>query len=227
MPGTKSVGAPQGGSASRLRWTNERINVGFKGNPAPFERPKTQKSVQLDKNRQKRKLVTDRGFLPFWHGYPTLVEDARPTKHLCGLDSSKFARRHVSKRFNHYRQRLDEATGKPEIVSALHWDLKPNDLEPAYRSRYAGAVDHHPSVRGRPVTSLRKSRAVALSQAEVAVMHRIEIMNHPKFTRQSRDYKEGDAWYRSTQLEGPPQTQTRKLSLPVTCNCARMPGTDG
>ncbi|RNF13824.1 uncharacterized protein Tco025E_06030 [Trypanosoma conorhini] len=222
---TKKETVDQEKALNRLQWLIQRSKVGFKGNPPPFESAKTQKSVALEKKKASARRAGDADFLPFRHGAFTLAEDARPTKHLRGADNSRFERKADVAEVNYYHQRIDNSTGRPEIDSALCWDLK-GEVAGAQEAQESGCP--HPGVSSRVLRRERGSREVGnpylatLPRAQRAAIVRAEILNHPKFTSRSREFRAGEAWYGGTQLEGPLHVKTATASLTSTRNCIRV-----
>ncbi|RNF00673.1 hypothetical protein TraAM80_07520 [Trypanosoma rangeli] len=222
---TKKEGIDQDKSLNRLQWLIQRSKVGFKGNPPPFESLKTQKSVELEKKKASSRVAGDGEFLPFRHGAPSLAEDARPTKHLRGVDNSRFERRADLQEVNYYCQRIDNYTGRPEIESALCWDLKgevaaAGEVQGSCRHRLGGswhAVEREHDSRG-----VRNPYLATLSPAQRAAIVRADILSHPKFTGVSREFRAGEAWYGGTQLEGQLHLKPTRASLPSTRNCIRV-----
>ncbi|KAH9600798.1 hypothetical protein LSM04_006401 [Trypanosoma melophagium] len=214
-------------SLSRLHWLIQRSKIDYKGNPPPFEIHKTQKSVELAKKRASNERVGDAEFLPFWHGSSSLAEDARTSKHLRGADNSKFQERIDAKEINYFHQRLEKSTGIPEIVSALCWDLKikdPNVNKPDY-TKSSETETSYALQKRHNTKEFRNPYLATLSREERAAIYRADILSHPKFTRESREFWEGDAWYRGTQLVGPLHVATaKKSSMPSTRNCIRIKG---
>ncbi|EAN92965.1 hypothetical protein C3747_159g62 [Trypanosoma cruzi] len=222
---TKGERTYQEKSLNRLQWLIQRSKVGFKGNPCPFEPTKTQKSVALAKKRAADQLAGDTEFLPFCRGVPSLSEDASPTEHLRGVDNSRFERRVDLQELNYHYQRMDKSIGRPEIESALCWDLKGKaaDVQAARKSCPTHSdVSPHALEKKRVAKGFSNPYLATLSRAERAAIFRADILAHPKFTRQSREYRAGDAWYSGTQLEGPLHVKASKPSVPSTRNCLRM-----
>ncbi|ORC88222.1 uncharacterized protein TM35_000182790 [Trypanosoma theileri] len=214
-------------SLSRLHWLIQRSKIDYKGNPPPFETPKTQKSVEFAKKRASNERVGDADFLPFWHGTSSLAEEARSAKHLRGVDNHRFQDRIDTRKLNYYHQRLDKSTGIPEIVTALCWDLKIDDpnATKASQSKRSDPQTVRALEKKRNKKGISNPYLATLSRAERAVIYREDILSHPKFTKESREFWEGDAWYRGTQLVGPLHIETaKKTSVPSTRNCIRMKG---
>ncbi|KEG13901.1 hypothetical protein DQ04_00721030 [Trypanosoma grayi] len=222
---TKTEKEDQNKTLGRLQWLIQRSKVGYKGNPPPFDTLKKQKSVELAKKRAAKELVADVDFLPFRHGGPSLAEDARPSKHLRDVDNTKFEVQANRDDYNYCHQRIDRVTGRPEIVSALCWDLKVENGSPATAGRSCrNSTETHFLNKKGAVRGFSNAYLATLSREERAAIYRADILNHPKFTKESREYWGGDAWYRGSQLQGPPHLSVDKPPVALTRNCICMRG---
>ncbi|EAN76564.1 hypothetical protein, conserved [Trypanosoma brucei brucei TREU927] len=205
----------------RLGWLVERSKVGFKGNPPPFESAKTQKSVEIMKRKEKRKLAGGTSFKPFIHGPPRLAEDSRPTRHLRGIDTQKYDAQLSKTALSGRCQKLDRSTGCPEILAALCWDLEAKKPDANKAQKDPVGTVCHPDDGHRAATAGKNQYLLTLSKEEREAYYRSEAINHPKFTRRSREYREGLGWYHGSQLVGPLRKGSCS-SEPKTRNCIRL-----
>lgn len=166
----------------KLQWLTERSKRDYKGNPPPFENRKTRQTVEADRQRIEAKRAGDTRFRPFWHGPPTLAEDAARLSHLHGCVSDKFSAPARN------AQRNQETVG-----SCLIW----NDAVPVPCKAKAGK----PSLTSHHTAATDACSINCMSPAEKAAAYRSIIIKHPK-VRKDSIANHHDRWQRGTQLCG-------------------------
>ena len=227
MPEDPQVREKQEQLAGKLKWLINRARPDFKGNQPAFAQPKTLQSVVRAKKCEESKLAGESDFMPFWHGKVPLGYIATKGSVIRGKDEIRMIEpvepvdeNHPS--HNPYRQRLDPATQKPEVYTALTWQEK--NLGNAVVTRTGKKLFQE---KCQPTSTLNppeenKWRPQRKDIDGHAPLHQLQTLRkdallHPKFTAESRLAHAEAHWDPMSQLLShaflePPKRQVPKVA---------------
>jgi hypothetical protein len=191
----------------KLGWLIDRTKLDFKGNPAPFAKLKSKRSVEKSKKDAERQMQGDT-FKPWAHVKAPLALDATRSEFQRPSSSDALTlkccepldpRHHC---LNPYHQVLDPQTGQPEIQEIVRFaGPRPEDMTVRGRRRYPAAE----SAQMGAACSVSQSRPSAKDVDTATPQQRLQLLRadaiaHPKYTQNSRLLRAGEAWNRDSQL---------------------------
>jgi hypothetical protein len=235
MPEDPAVREMQERLSAKLKWLVNRAKPDFKGNQPAFVPPKTLQSVVRAKKVEESKLAGEADFLPFSHGKVPLGLIA--TKPAISKNSARL-RQNTAERdemvaegepvdenhpnHNTYHQRLDPATRKPEMYSALTWQ-DTNLGNPAVErtgkrlfQEKCGVTSTLSPPEQHKWRPQRKDIEGHAPQHQLQTLRK-DAMMHPKFTAKSRLAHAETHWDPMSQLlahaflEQPPRREGPKI----------------